>query len=89
MTFNGHSIFRVSYRNTIGYFLRVPDGHWSGEGYYDTGFESLKRLASGENDALHAVDGSTVYHGWNDLVATLRAIRVSGGIVSTPILMKV
>lgn len=74
MTFNGHSIFRVSYRNTIGYFLRVPDGHWSGEGYYDTGFESLKRLASGENDALHAVDGSTVYHGWNDLVATLRAI---------------
>ena len=49
MTFNGHSIYRVSYRNTVGYFLRVPDGHWSGDGYYETGFESLKRLASGEN----------------------------------------
>jgi hypothetical protein len=74
MTFNGHSIYRVSYRNTVGYFLRIPDGHWSGDGYYVTGFESLKRLASGENDALHAVDGSTTYQGWDDLVATLRAI---------------
>jgi len=74
MTFNSHSIYRVSYRNTVGYFLRVPDGHWSGDGYYDTGFESLKRLASGDNETLHAVDGSAIYHGWNDLVATLREI---------------
>ena len=74
MTFNGHSIYRVSYRNTVGYFLRVPDGHWSGDGYYDTGFESLKRLASGQNETLHAVDGSAVYHGWDDLVGTLREI---------------
>ena len=74
MSFNGHSIYRVSYRNTVGYFLRVPDGHWTGDGYYDTGFESLKRLASGENDVLRAVDGSATYRGWNDLVATLRGI---------------
>ncbi|HEY7232324.1 MAG TPA: hypothetical protein VH558_18360 [Pseudolabrys sp.] len=74
ITFNGHSIYRVSYRNTVGYFLRVPDGHWSGEGYYDTGYESLKRLASGENDVLHAVDGSATYHGWDDLVTTLQEI---------------
>jgi hypothetical protein len=26
MTFNGHSIYRVSYRNTVGYFLRVRMG---------------------------------------------------------------
>ncbi|HET9716968.1 MAG TPA: hypothetical protein VFP60_12370 [Pseudolabrys sp.] len=71
---NGHSIYRVTYRNTVAYFLRVPDGHWSGDGYYDTGLESLKRLASGENDILHAVDGSTTYRGWGDLVATLAAI---------------
>lgn len=74
MSFNGHSIYRVSYRNTVGYFLRVPDGHWTGDGYYETGFESLKRLASGENDVLRAVDGSATYHGWDDLVATLREI---------------
>jgi hypothetical protein len=74
MTFNGHTIYRVSYRNTVSYFLRVPDGHPSGDGYYETGFESLKRLSSGENDVLRAVDGSTTYHGWSDLVKTVRAI---------------
>ena len=74
LPFNGHSVYRVSYRNTVSYFLRVPDGSMSGTGYYETGFESLKRLADGEKDVLSAIDGSTVYHGWNDLVATLRAI---------------
>lgn len=76
MIFNGHAVYRVSYRNTVGYFLRVPDGNASGAGYSATGFQSLKRLAGGENDILRAVDGSTTYYGWNDLVATLRAIIV-------------
>ena len=76
IVFNGHSVYRVSYRNTVGYFLRVPDGNASGAGYPQTGFQSLKRLASGENDILRAVDGSTTYYGWDDLVATLRAIVV-------------
>ena len=76
MMFNGHSVYRVSYRNTVGYFLRVPDGNASGAGYPETGFQSLKRLASGENDILRAVDGSATYHGWEDLVATVRAIIV-------------
>ncbi len=74
MPFNGHPIYRVSYRNTVSYFLRVPDGSPLGTGYAHTGFQSLKRLADGDNDTLAAVDGSTVYHGWNDLVETLRAI---------------
>jgi hypothetical protein len=74
MSFNGHDVYRVSYRNTVSYFLRVPDGHWSGDGYYETGFESLRRLSNGENSVLRAVDGSATYHGWSDLVATLKAI---------------
>ena len=74
MSFNGHSIYRVSYRNTVSYFLRVPDGSPQGTGYYGTGFQSLKRLADGDNDMLSAIDGSTVYHGWSDLVATVRKI---------------
>src|SRR5215510_3574064 len=74
MAFNGHMIYRVSYLNTVSYFLRLPDGHWSGEGYAETGFQSLKRLAAGKNDVLRSIDGSTAYHGWEDLVATLRAI---------------
>jgi hypothetical protein len=72
--FNGHPIYRVSYRNTVSYFLRVPDGHGSGSRYAATGFQSLKRLAGGENPRLAAIDGSTVYRGWSDLVATMRAI---------------
>jgi len=74
MAFNGHSIYRVSYRNTVTYFLRVPDGNALGTGYADTGFQSLKRLAQGKIDALVAVDGSTAYHGWGDLTATVRSI---------------
>jgi len=74
MSFNGHDVYRVSYRNTVGYFLRLPDGHWSGDGYYETGLESLKRLSSGDISTLRAVDGSAAYRGWGDLVATLRNI---------------
>jgi hypothetical protein len=73
-TINGHPIYRIVYRNTVSYFLRVPDGHWTGTGYYDTGFQSLQRLAQGQIDMLTAIDGTASYHGWNDLVATVRAI---------------
>jgi hypothetical protein len=72
--FNGHRIYRVIYRHTVSYFLRVPDGNPFGGGYLDTNFQSLKRLAAGENNDLAAIDDTTVYHGWSDLVATVRAI---------------
>ena len=74
MTFNGHPVYRVSYLNTIGYFLRLPDGDASGSGFAGTGFQSLKRLATGDINSLSTIDGSTIYHGWSDLVATVRDI---------------
>jgi hypothetical protein len=74
IAFNGHSIYRVTYRNTVGYFLRLPDGNPHGTGYFETDFQSLRRLQNGQISTLAAVDGSTVYHGWDDLVATVRAI---------------
>ncbi|HEY5128841.1 MAG TPA: hypothetical protein VIJ35_16390 [Bradyrhizobium sp.] len=73
-SFNGHPIYRISYRNTVSYFLRVADGNPQGGGYQHTGFQSLKRLADGANNRLAAVDGSTVYRGWDDLVSTVRKI---------------
>jgi hypothetical protein len=73
-TFNGHSIYRVSYRNTVSYFLRVPDGNASGAGYPETGNESLRLLAEGARRKLRAIDGSTTYRNWGDLTATLRAL---------------
>jgi len=74
ITFNGHKVFRVSYHTVIGYFLRLPDGDASGAGFAGTGFQSLKRLADGDIGTLSAIDGSTSYRGWNDLVVTLRDI---------------
>lgn len=72
--FNGHPIYRVAYRNTVSYFLRVPDGHWSGDGYYETGFQSLQRLNTGANPTLRAIDGSATYRSWGDLTRTLREL---------------
>ena len=70
---NGHLLYRVSYRSTVAYFLRVPDGNPEGTGYPGTGHQSLERLAKGEIKDFSTIDGSAVYHGWADLVATLRA----------------
>ena len=72
--FHGHAVRRVSYRNTVAYFLRLPDGHGSGSGFPGTGHQSLERLARGDIATLTPIDGSTVYRGWSDLVFTLRAI---------------
>lgn len=74
VTFNGHPIYRTAYRNTIGYFLRLPDGDALGQGFAGTGYQSLKKLADGDIATLSAVDGSTVYHGWSDLVTTVHDI---------------
>ena len=74
MQFNGHPIHGIAYRNTTTYFLRLPDGHPSGSGYPQTGFQSLERFATGEISTVSAIDGSAAYHGWADLVSTLRAI---------------
>jgi len=74
ISLNGHRVYRASYRNTVTYFLRVPDGHPSGAGFQNTGYQSLERLARSDIAALSAVDGSTSYRGWPDLVATVRAL---------------
>jgi len=74
IAFNGHPIRRVSYRNAVTFFLRLPDGSPAGTGYADTGHQSLTRLADGHIDTLSAIDNTTSYRGWADLVATLRNI---------------
>jgi hypothetical protein len=74
VTLNGHPIYRLSYRNTVTYFMRLPDGHPSGSGFPATGNQSLERLANGQIKTLAAIDGSTTYESWADVVGTLRAI---------------
>jgi hypothetical protein len=68
----GHKVRRWSYRNTVSYFLRLPDGNMYGNGYLSTGSESLKRLHEGATASVSAVDGSATYQGWADLTKSLR-----------------
>ncbi len=74
VTISGHGIRRVTYKNTVAYFLRLPDGAGEGTGYPISSYASLMKLKTGETTSMRAVDGSTTYKGWNDLVATLTAL---------------
>jgi len=86
VTLHGHRVFRVGYRGSAAYFLRLPDGDGSGNGYDSTGHQSLQRLEEGKISSMTAIDGSATYEGWADLVATLRALidleRAGSGRVS-------
>jgi GlcNAc-PI de-N-acetylase len=70
----GHPIKRWLYRNTISYFMRLPDGNPQGTGYVATAQQSLKRLHEGAISKITSIDNSTIYNGWSDLRATLRKL---------------
>jgi hypothetical protein len=75
VTINGKSLIRVAYKNTVAYFLRLPDGNVdTGRGYPSTGNQSLLSLDLGAIPKISAIDGSATYFGWADLVGTLRGI---------------
>ena len=69
--------------------MRLPDGHPRGVGFSGTGNQSLQRFAAGEIPSLAAIDGSTRYDGWADLVTTLRAIVDYERVHSTSIKLNV
>ena len=73
----GHPVKRWVYRNTVSYFLRLPDGNPEGTGYPTTGMQSLQRLRDGAIPSMTAIDSSTTYYGWADLVATLESLIAS------------
>ena len=70
----GHVLSRYAYRNTVSYFLRLPDGFRDGSGFSRTGRASLQKLRSGAINQLSAGDGSATYLGFRDLVDTLEAL---------------
>ena len=71
---SGHPIKRWVYRNTISYFMRLPDGSPQGTGYVATAEQSLKRLHEGAIRTMTAIDNTTTYQGWSDLRTTLRKL---------------
>lgn len=71
---NGHYVTRYTYANAVLYFLRIPDGNIVNGTVYTPHPQSLTKLRAGEVAATKAIDQSTRYVGWADLVATLNAI---------------
>ena len=63
-----HNILQLRYKNIVCYFLRLPDG------CFEQNLNTMAKLANGEISTLSAVDSSTTYLGYNDLVETVRNI---------------
>ncbi|GAB3827391.1 hypothetical protein GCM10028821_11070 [Hymenobacter jeollabukensis] len=74
VTVRGHAIAASYYRNTVVYFLRLPDGGGRGLGFDFCNFQTLAKLRNGQGGPLKALDGSTQYDSWNDLTTTVRDI---------------
>src|SRR5262245_13888727 len=71
---SGHAIKRWLYRNTVSYFMRLPDGSPQGTGYVATAEQSLKRLHEGVIRTMTSIDDSTTYQGWSDLRTAMRKL---------------
>jgi LmbE family N-acetylglucosaminyl deacetylase len=69
-----HTIARYYYKNSINYFLRLPDGNRHGTGFKKTNDVSLQKMREGSLEKMKAIDGSTTYENWDDLVKTIRQI---------------
>jgi len=69
-----HAIRKCVIANTESYFLRLPDGKRTGVGFARHDFESLRKLRGEKITVMTAVDGSTTYRGWGDLLATARVL---------------
>ena len=70
-TLNGHVIARCVKGSVVSYYMRLPDGNGTGQGYPPVN-GSLGRLRSGAIASLSAKDGSTTYTSWSDLVSTFQ-----------------
>ncbi len=66
-----HVIRKCTIANTESYFFRLPDGRRSGTGFALHSYESLRKLRAKRIASISAVDGSTSYNNWADLVSTV------------------
>ena len=69
-----HSIRKCIVGNTESYFLRLPDGKRDGKGFARYGYRSLRKLRANPTSEIAAIDSSTTYRGWADLLTTVGAI---------------
>ena len=70
-----HNITKYVYKNTVNYFLRLPDGNGDGNGFSSTGNVSLEKLKAGSISSISALGSvAATYTGWSDLTNTIKAI---------------
>lgn len=69
---NAHTLWRCERGNVVAYYMRLPDGAPSGEGF--DGRPGLTQLRDGSVGSLPTMDGVNTYSSWSDLVATFGAI---------------
>ncbi len=72
-TILNHDILKYEYKNVVSYCLRLPGG------CRNSGFngQSLQNLHDGLTPSLYAIDSTTYYASWNDLVNTVRQIIIN------------
>jgi GlcNAc-PI de-N-acetylase/Fibronectin type III domain len=81
----GHPVRRCTKGPAVAYYLRLPDGAPTGEGYGTRG--SMAVFRDGGRATLTAIDNSTTYASWGDLVSTVRSIvDVEGANQSAPMI---
>ncbi len=98
VTINGHSITKYNYKNTVNYFLRLPDGDVGGLGFPNNGNQSLRKLKNSTiptNPQIAAINviGNTTTpptngpaaftYTWSQLVATIKQIITNEKITGT------
>ncbi|GAA4458620.1 hypothetical protein GCM10023092_27200 [Rurimicrobium arvi] len=66
---NSHSIVVRRYKNTVSYYLRLPDGGVEAQGQH-----ALKKLYKNQITTLNSVDNQNQYTGWQDIVETISSI---------------
>lgn len=85
VTVNGKSITKYTYKNTINYFFRLPDGNGAGEGFACSGNKSLQKLRAGTITSISVVGQSSAAYTftWSELTATIKQIITNEKVTGT------
>jgi LmbE family N-acetylglucosaminyl deacetylase len=70
----GHQLTASYYRNTVVYFLRLPDGGVQGQGFARYNHQSLRKLRNRQINSISSIDGVNTYTSWDDLTSTVREV---------------
>jgi hypothetical protein len=83
VTINSNTVWKYTYKNTVNYFFRLPDGDLNGAGFSNNNNQSLQKLKLGTIPAINVVGNTSntplsgpaaLTYTWSELTATIRQI---------------